>query len=718
VLHSLINKIIILLLTALFAFQSYAQNASLGVQKGILDLQKDFDSNRAIALDGEWEFYWHAFISTSDFDRISPKHWTDVPSRWRGSDWQGEKLSGMGYASYHLRVILPPDEKIERLALRITAASNAYSLFVNDRLIGTNGKVGISRESSIPQYRSQIYDFKVDTDTLAIVFHVSNFHYRSGGLWESIELGTFQVLQEKREKLLFFDLLLIGGIFMMGLYHLGIYAQRTEDKHNLYFAILCITVVLRVMSIGERLLTYYLPSFDWELLVKMEFISAMTALISLTYFFHWLFPKECPKWLARVILGVEFIFILIFLFLPASISSFTVPVHNYVTFGIIFANLVVAILAVARKRACALILALGFGVGSIFVINDILHNMEIVNTGNTVPLGMFVFFFSQALLLSSRSSKAFQKVISLSDELTEANQQLEDKIQARTIALKESNEELKQTVEELYSTLELAKNQKVEIENQHKNITSSINYAKRIQDAILPTFQQLKNALPNSFVIYKPKDIVSGDFYWFSEKYGKQIIIVADCTGHGIPGAFMSLLGSSVIYQLVNYQGVTSPEMILYELNNSIRKILKQDANSKMQEGMDIAICTIDKKSKTIEYAGAHRPLYYLQNKQVFEIKGDRLYIGGGQDERVFTKYTIDVSVPTSLYLFSDGYQDQYGEENKKKLGAKFFKEMLYEIHTKPIEIQEQILDERFEMWKGTGRQIDDVLVVGLVLSL
>ncbi len=300
--------------------------------------------------------------------------------------------------------------------------------------------------------------------------------------------------------------------------------------------------------------------------------------------------------------------------------------------------------------------------------------------------------------------------------ILEQNAILEAKVQDRTAELHEANEELKQIVEELNSTLELAKNQKIEIETQNKNITASINYAKRIQDAILPIQEQISQSLPHSFILYKPKDIVSGDFYWFAERSGKQILVVADCTGHGIPGAFMSLLGTSIIHHLVYLQGIISPDMILYELNNSIRKILKQGINSKIQEGMDIAICMIDQQNKTVEFAGARRPLYYIQDRQVFEIKGDRLYVGGGGEERIFTKYIVDISQPTCLYLFSDGYQDQYGEESKKKLGAKFFKEMLFEIHEQPAEIQRQILEERLIWWQGSEKQIDDVLVVGVVL--
>jgi len=698
----------------LLSFQFFAQAQSFEVKNGTLDLRQYSFNNQPISLDGDWEFYWQKFIFSSDFDTIKHKHFLEVPSKWTGMDWNGGKLTGTGYGTYRLRVLLKP-EKDRRLALRITGASNAYTLLVNDKLLGENGKIGTSIETSKPQYRSQIYDFEANTDTLTIIFQISNFHYRSGGLWESIEFGTFKNLQEKREKSLFSDLILIGGIFIMGLYHFGIYLQRREEKSNFYFSILCVAVVFRIMSIGDRLLTYFMPNFNWELLIKIEFISAIVSLISLSYFFYWLFPKEFSKKVMRTILIVEAVFALIFLLFPAHISSNMVMYHNYTTFIILICNVVVISLAVFHKRKGSITLAVGFCVGSIFVVNDMLHNMGIVNTGNTVPFGMLIFFFSQALLLSSYSSNAFKNVLKLSKELVETNQNLEAKIMERTAEIKESNEELKQIVEELNSTLELAKNQKLEIEKQSKNTTSSINYAKRIQNAMLPTYEELGKAFPNSFVFYKPKDIVSGDFYWCAEKNDKQVLIVADCTGHGIPGAFISLLGISTIYQLIFFHAITSPEIALNELNNDIRRSLRQKDNG-MHDGMDIAVCVIDRKNGILEYAGACRPLYYVQNKQVYEIKGDKFCVGGGNDVRIFTKHTIDISQATALYMFSDGYQDQYGEESKKKLGAKFLKEILFEIHQEPAELQGGILEKKFELWKGNERQIDDVLVMGVML--
>lgn len=710
-----LKYILAFLFAVLLLFSSLsAQGQAVEAKDGILDL-RNFPIEKQIAvLDGDWSFYWERFMNVYDFDTIRQQAFQKVPSMWRGALWQGKALGRDGYASYRLKVLLPKG-KNKRFGLRVGRVNSSYVLLVNDTIIGGNGQLGTSIETEVPQHLSKVYEFEVTKDTLDIVFHLANFHYHTGGLRDSVELSSPENLRESRELALFLDFMLIGSILIIGLYHLSIYFQRKEDKSNLYFFILCFAVVFRIISSGERVLTYFFPHFNWEILIKMEFVSAIVGLIYLSYFFRWLFPKDYWTWLIKLIVGVELTFSLIFILLPARFNSYTIPYHNYTAFVILLANLVVVVLAVVRKRDGSLILVWGFALGAIFVANDILHNMNVVHTGSTSPIGLLIFFFSQAVLLSNLSSKAFKKVLHLSDELEETNQNLEEKVIERTAQLQESNEELNQIVEELNTTLELAKNQKHEIEVQNKNITASINYAKRIQEAMLPIKEELIKALPDSFIFYKPKDIVSGDFYWFAEREGKQILVVADCTGHGIPGAFMSVIGLCIIHQLVNLYGVTSPEKILHDLNEGIRKILRQDTNTQ-HEGMDISVCVIDKARATLEYAGARRPLYYIQRSQLNEIKGDRISVGGGNDERAFTKHTINISEPTIFYLFSDGFQDQYGGEDKKKIGAKLFKEMLFEVHHISTTTQGIALEEKFELWQGKEKQIDDVLLIGVRL--
>jgi serine phosphatase RsbU (regulator of sigma subunit) len=259
--------------------------------------------------------------------------------------------------------------------------------------------------------------------------------------------------------------------------------------------------------------------------------------------------------------------------------------------------------------------------------------------------------------------------------------------------------------------------QKKEIETKNINMTASIVYAKRIQDAMLSDVKKLNEILDDAFILFKPKDIVSGDFYWFGQRGEKFIISAIDCTGHGVPGAFMSMLGNSFLNQIVFKQGITSPEKILEKLSSEVQNALKQ-AETNNQDGMDMALCTIDLKTKTIDFAGAKNPLVKVQNGESERIKGDRLPIGISYgNENAFTKHTIQLKEPACFYMFSDGYADQFGGPNGGKFMLKQLQKLFTEIHKKPMEKQKEILDSTITEWMGSEEQIDDILIVGFKIG-
>ncbi len=258
----------------------------------------------------------------------------------------------------------------------------------------------------------------------------------------------------------------------------------------------------------------------------------------------------------------------------------------------------------------------------------------------------------------------------------------------------------------------------VEIEHKNKDITDSINYSKSIQEASLPPKQLKYRLFPDAFVLFKPKDIVSGDFYWFAEKDGKRLIASCDCTGHGVPGALMSMLGNNILNQIVNEKGITSPDEVLNQLHYEIRKALKQEGQSKTQDGMDIALITFNSETE-IEYAGAQRPLWIVKSGAAapfLEIKADKFSIGGNQSEseRKFTKHNISLSKGDCVYIFSDGLVDQFGGAEGKKFMSKRFKDLLLANYTKPMLKQEDVIVETMEAWKGSREQVDDILVIGI----
>jgi serine phosphatase RsbU (regulator of sigma subunit)/Tfp pilus assembly protein PilF len=252
----------------------------------------------------------------------------------------------------------------------------------------------------------------------------------------------------------------------------------------------------------------------------------------------------------------------------------------------------------------------------------------------------------------------------------------------------------------------------------NKEISDSIHYAQRIQQAILPQMEAIRKTWPSLFVFFQPKNIVSGDFYFFNKSGEEEMIIAAcDCTGHGVPGAFMSMIGSEQLGKIISEWKVSSPSEILTELHKGIRHRLRQDENDS-RDGMDLALCKINRVTGDAEFAGANRPLWIIRKGagEITEIKPDKRPVGGLEhgSEQPFTNQYVNLQKGDTLYMFSDGYPDQFGGDQSKKMMLRNFKKLLLSITHLPIREQEEQLCRRFNEWKGSLEQIDDVLVIGI----
>jgi phosphoserine phosphatase RsbU/P len=274
--------------------------------------------------------------------------------------------------------------------------------------------------------------------------------------------------------------------------------------------------------------------------------------------------------------------------------------------------------------------------------------------------------------------------------------------------------ELEEKVKE--RTIKIEK-QKEEIEEQKKQLMDSIYYARRIQNAILPSFNLIGAHLKNYFILYLPKDIVSGDFYWVYETDGLFMVAAVDCTGHGVPGAFMSIVGFNQLNHVVNVKKVRTASVILDELNKGVITTLNENKSSgSIKDGMDMSLCILDLKANKAEFAGANNPMYMIRDRILIKHKGDRFPIGAfeGEQPQLFKNNEIDLAEGDLLYLFSDGYADQFGGPDNKKFMYKKFEDLLLEIHEKPMEVQKESLLARLNEWKGTNEQVDDILVIGI----
>ena len=286
-------------------------------------------------------------------------------------------------------------------------------------------------------------------------------------------------------------------------------------------------------------------------------------------------------------------------------------------------------------------------------------------------------------------------------------------VKIRLKALHRENLILEQKV--LNRTKEIEKQSKI-IEAKNKDITDSISYAQKIQHAILPNQNVIKKHLPSSFILYLTKDIVSGDFYFFTHFENQSIIASVDCTGHGVPGAFMSLIGSNLLNQIINENKITNPKEILFELNKGVLNALHKNDNTS-KDGMDIAICKINHTDLSLEYAGAMRPLWIVCNGELSEIKADKIPIGTKPSDRntaiEYTTHLIPHNKNNTFYIFTDGYADQFGGDNDKKYSTARLKNLLIENSNQHFDVQEKNIKDSHLKWKGHTEQVDDILVIG-----
>jgi serine phosphatase RsbU (regulator of sigma subunit) len=285
-------------------------------------------------------------------------------------------------------------------------------------------------------------------------------------------------------------------------------------------------------------------------------------------------------------------------------------------------------------------------------------------------------------------------------------------------------------------TEEKIRNQHLLVLQQKQAITDSISYARRIQKAVLPSPPYINKILPDYFTIFKPKDIISGDFYWVREIEGYKVVIVADSTGHGVPGALMSMLGITLLNEQFRTFGIRQPHVILRHLRNKVKEILAQQGSvNDQKDGMDMAIVIIDQENNELQYAGANRPLFLIRKKEqeqeqddkmipysslenddyeLYEIKGDKQPIGINWEENEFTNHSITLQGNDALYIFSDGFVDQFGGKKRKKFKSRNFKKLLLSVQLETMENQKQVIEDTFNKWRGNHEQIDDVCVFGV----
>jgi serine phosphatase RsbU (regulator of sigma subunit) len=303
----------------------------------------------------------------------------------------------------------------------------------------------------------------------------------------------------------------------------------------------------------------------------------------------------------------------------------------------------------------------------------------------------------------SKDDSLGHALLKMRDGLSENERVLEQKVVERTEEVVKQKEEIELKTKEL--------------EILFKQVTDSIHYAKRIQEAILPPNNLVKQILPESFVLYKPKDIVSGDFYWIDKKGDWSYFAAVDCTGHGVPGAFMSIVGYNLLKDILKNTESIEPSAIMDKMNDGVANTLHTNTTSGKQtkDGMDMTLCALNYKTLELQFSGAFNPLYIIRNNELIQYKADKFPVGMFIGEKQnFTNHLIQLQKGDSIYIFSDGYADQFGGPRGKKFMAGNFRQLLLDVSKLPIERQKTTLNQTIEEWRGNLEQVDDMLIIGV----
>ena len=481
-----------------------------------------------------------------------------------------------------------------------------------------------------------------------------------------------------------------------------------------YYVFYVLSIALLQFSLDGLSAQYFFPNNPWLSSHIVLFSASMTLFFVTKYAKEFLntvthFPK-LTTYVYNTIILLAFVFFALSMF-NGFCYELVFPLVNIIS---LLATLIILYTVYLRHKKGAPVTPL-FTIAFVFLtlgaIVFILNNLSLIPnnfiTENALKLGngLEVVFLSFSMVIRFR-------------ELQEEK----EKAQAETLKqLKEMNRMTEQINVQLEKqvierTAEIVAQKEI-IEAKNKDITDSILYTRRIQDAVLAAPGSFETHFKNSFVYYQPKDIVSGDFYWFAKRNDKIIVASADCTGHGVPGAFMAMLGSTLLNEIILDKGVTKPSEILNALRSGIISSLKQgNTSSDTKDGLDIALICYDKASSIIEYAGAKNPLYIIRNNELIEVKADRFPVGVYSKEELqpFTNHTEKILDNDCIYIFTDGFADQFGGTDGKKFKYSQLRDLLLKIHLLEMKDQKTALANTFESWKGSLEQVDDVLVIGI----
>jgi len=522
------------------------------------------------------------------------------------------------------------------------------------------------------------------------------------------------ILQRDRSKRLVFGIF-VGIMLIMILYHIPLYVKGRETSYLYYIMYILAFLLFFINKEG----------YIYEITPRFTTAPINIFLLEIFLLFFLLFGRSyldtrntLQSWDTILLIAVWFtVGGLLLVFTIVILQGIGVYVPVYIQLGGLAISIASGIGSLSLAIVPAMLLTrenfqparyflfanlfLILGVAMNYALKDYFLGKHSLELGLTLQILTFSIGLSERIDLLKKSREVAQRRIidqlrenaALKDKVT---RELEDKVRERTFEIQA---------------------QKEQIEKQNKEIKYSFDYAKKIQNTVLPRHEVFNNLFAEHFIFFKPRDIVSGDFYWITQTDHRIVLTAADCTGHGVPGSLMSMLGITMLHEIVNEKNILHTDEILNQLRLSIARTLRQEGKiGEQKDGIDMALVIYDTRNRKLEFSGANNPIYVIRKGEMLEYKGNNMPVAYYEKMSDFTRYSIDMKQGDRVYMFTDGFPDQFGGPQGKKFKYRPFKDLLLEIHERPMEEQERILSLIFDEWKGDLGQIDDVLVIGLRL--
>ena len=403
----------------MFILSSCSDDKDFDAKEGVIDASDwNFAEKGLLPLKGEWEFYWQQLYRPEQIDSLGHRKYLNLPAVWNGAETTDQEIGADGFATFSLRI--KGIRSNEKMGLRVPYHFTAYKLWVNGELLAENGVVGVTSSESEPQTVPKYVTFDIPQNELQLVLQISNFHFNKGGAPAAYRLGNIDEIIWTQNRQIAFDLILAGALFIMFIYHLGLYYLRRKEILTLYFSLVCLFVLFRTLGLGESYALVLFPNLNFEFYIKLLFIGFFLAPPLFILFIQRVYPNDSRRIIGRIFMALGILGSLT-LFFPARISSeFVIPFHLINLLGYIYL-LIVLIKALIKRREGSVVTSAGVFIMVVTVFNDILFDSQIINTDYYSSYGLFVFVFSQSFLLSLKFSKAFTSIENLSEEIKQIN---------------------------------------------------------------------------------------------------------------------------------------------------------------------------------------------------------------------------------------------------------------------------------------------------------